>query len=311
MMLSACSLFESQKKVITVPKDYVGQTVEETKTAAVPSQLTKPSRKPATSKRAPVASKNSTAEAPAQIAMPESPWVEVPQLDGEWTVWTVDGKKVTGEERPYINFSNTEHRFYGNNGCNTLNGAFLTGAGKSILFSEMISTMMTCPDAPFEMAINQALDKVRYYNISRKGQEVYIDLLDDHKAPVMVLRRHNMDFLNGAWMPTEINGERNTNEEVEMVIDLAEQKLHGRTGCNLVNGTLLIDPDKNNSIQFQALGSTRMMCDRDVMATETALLVALESVEHAHPGKNGTVVMSDKDGKTVLILKPVALQRPE
>ncbi|WP_290394654.1 META domain-containing protein, partial [Muribaculum intestinale] len=43
------------------------------------------------------------------------------QLEGEWNVWTVGGKKVTGENRPYINFSLSEGRIYGNNGCNTVN----------------------------------------------------------------------------------------------------------------------------------------------------------------------------------------------
>ena len=51
------------------------------------------------------------------------------QLEGEWNVWTVGGKKVTGENRPYINFSLSEGRIYGNNGCNTVNGDFTTGQG--------------------------------------------------------------------------------------------------------------------------------------------------------------------------------------
>lgn len=229
------------------------------------------------------------------------------QLDGEWLVWTVGGKKVTGEERPYLNFSIAEGRIYGNNGCNTLNGDFTTGEGQSLRISNVISTMMACADAPFEAAINQALENARYFTVSKKGHELYLDLLNSSKSTIMVLRRHNMEFLNGAWTPVEINGKANHNEEVRMVIDVPEQKLHGNSGCNLMNGSLLIDPDKNNSIQFLDIATTRMMCDRENMATETALLVALESVEHAKAGKNGTVVMTDKDGKTVLILKHIDL----
>ena len=229
------------------------------------------------------------------------------QLDGEWLVWTVGGKKVTGEERPYLNFSIAEGRIYGNNGCNTLNGDFTTGEGQSLRISNVISTMMACADAPFEAAINQALENARYFTVSKKGHELYLDLLNSSKSTIMVLRRHNMEFLNGAWTPVEINGKANHNEEVRMVIDVPEQKLHGNSGCNLMNGSLLIDPDKNNSIQFLDIATTRMMCDRENMATETALLVALESVEHAKTGKNGTVVMTDKDGKTVLVLKHIDL----
>lgn len=241
-----------------------------------------------------------------QTATPMKP-TDASQLDGEWLVWTVGGKKVTGEARPYLNFSIAEGRIYGNNGCNTINGDFTTGAGQSLGISNVISTMMACADAPFESAINQALDNARYFTVSKKGHELYLDLLDSSKSTIMVLRRHNMEFLNGAWTPVEINGKANHNEEVRMVIDVPEQKLHGNSGCNLMNGSLLIDPDKNNSVQFLDIATTRMMCDRESMATETALLVALESVEHARPGKNGNVVMTDKDGKTVLVLKHIKL----
>jgi heat shock protein HslJ len=76
-----------------------------------------------------------------------------------------------------------------------------------------------------------------------------------------------------------------------------------------MNGSLLIDPDKNNSIQFLDIATTRMMCSEENMATETALLVALESVEYAKAGKNGTVVMNDKNGKTILVLKSIAIEQ--
>lgn len=230
-------------------------------------------------------------------------------LDGEWTVWTVGGKKVTGEERPYINFSVSEGRMYGNNGCNVVNGDFTVGEGQSLRITNTLSTAMSCGNAPYEDAINKAIDKVRYYTVARQGHESYLDLLNESKSTIMVLRRHNMEFLNGAWMPTEINGKANSNEEVRMVIDIAEQKVHGRTGCNIMNGSLLIDPDKNNSIQFLDIATTRMMCSEENMATETALLVALESVEYAKAGKNGTVVMNDKNGKTILVLKSIAIEQ--
>lgn len=231
------------------------------------------------------------------------------QLEGEWNVWTIGGKKVTGENRPYLNFSLSEHRVYGNNGCNTINGDFTTGQGQSLRISNVISTMMACADAPFEAAINQALDNIRFFSVGRQGHELYLDLLDANKKTIMVLRRHNMEFLNGAWTPIQIGNKSNDNTDVQMVIDIAEQKVHGHTGCNIMNGSLLIDPDKNNSIQFLDIATTRMMCDPASMATETALLVALESVEHARPGKSDTVVMTDKDGKTVLVLKHIDIEQ--
>lgn len=229
--------------------------------------------------------------------------VNANDIAGEWNVFSVGGKKVTGEKRPYINFNLEDHRIYGSNGCNIINGDFTAKDDSSIHLENMISTMMACPDAPFEADINLALDNARYFNISKQGHEYYLVLLDNTRKSIMTLRRHNMDFLNGSWKVEEINGHDNNNEDVQMVIDIFEQRVHGNTGCNILNGSLLIDPDKSNSIQFSNLATTRMMCPD--MKTETAFLVALESVEFAKKGKNNTVVMTDKNNKPMLLLKRI------
>jgi len=249
-----------------------------------------------------------------KVAVDETP-VETQQTDmnqstinanaiaGEWNVFSVGGKKVTGEERPYINFNLENHRIYGSNGCNIINGNFTANDDSSLRIENMISTMMACPDAPFESDINLALDNARHFSISKQGHEYYLVLLDSARKSIMTLRRHNMDFLNGSWRVIEINGHDNDVEDVQMVIDIFEQRVHGNTGCNILNGSLLIDPDKSNSIQFSKLATTRMMCPDT--KTETAFLVALESVEFAKKGKNDTVIMTDKNNKPMLLLKRI------
>lgn len=231
----------------------------------------------------------------------KKPTYKADAISGEWNVFSVNGKKVTGEERPYINFNMEDHRLYGSNGCNIINGDFSANDDSSIEIGNVISTMMACPDAPFESDINQALGNARYFSISKQGHEYYLVLMDSTHKSLMTLRRHNMDFLNGSWKVEEINGHDNDNEDVQMVIDIFEQRVHGNTGCNILNGELLIDPDKSNSIQFSNLATTRMMCPD--MKTETAFLVALESVEFAKKGKGNTVVMTDKNNKPMLRLK--------
>lgn len=230
-------------------------------------------------------------------------------LAGEWTVYTVGGNKVTGETRPYINFNMDDHRIYGSNGCNIINGDFELSGGSKLKIGNVISTMMMCPDAPYEQAINLALEAVQSFDITKKGHEYYLELRDSKGANLMTLRKHNMDFLNGTWEVSEINGKAYDNPDMQMVIDIQEQKLHGNTGCNIVNGSLMIDPDKSNSIQFQNLGTTRMACPEEIMKGETALLVALESVEYAKKGRTGTVVMMDKNNTPVLVLKKVDVER--
>lgn len=230
-------------------------------------------------------------------------------LAGEWTVYTVGGNKVTGETRPYINFNMDDHRIYGSNGCNIINGNFELSGNSGLKIGNVISTMMACPDAPYERAINLALEAVQSFDITKKGHEYYLDLRDSRGSSLMTLRKHNMDFLNGTWEVTEINGKAYDNPDMQMVIDIQEQKLHGNTGCNIVNGSLMIDPDKSNSIQFQNLATTRMACPQEIMKGETAMLVALESVEYAKKGKTGTVIMLDKNDTPVMVLKKVEVDR--
>lgn len=252
---------------------------------------------------------NQNTSSPTMISQQNHSKVSSDALAGEWTVYTVGGNKVTGETRPYFNFNMEDHRLYGSNGCNIINGDFTLSGNSKLKIGNVISTMMACPDAPYEQAINLALEATQSFDITKKGHEYYLELRDSRGNNLMTLRKHNMYFLNGTWEVSEINGVAYDNPDMQMVIDIQEQKLHGNTGCNIVNGSLMIDPDKSNSIQFQNLGTTRMACPEDIMKGETALLVALESVEYAQKGKTGTVVMLDKNNAPVLVLKKVDVDR--
>lgn len=222
------------------------------------------------------------------------------RLDGEWNIDNVNGQKVTGEERPFITFDLSQGRIYGNNGCNIVNADAVTGKGNKLQFTGMMSTQKYCANAPFEHLINTTLDQVRSYKISRYGHEYYLDLFNDRGHLIMVLRKHNMDFLNGAWRVTAINGQPNSNEGVQFVFDLPEKKIHGNAGCNIINGEISIDPDVTNSVQFSNIASTRMMCPD--IATETAVLVALEETEKAFAKSDDTVTFVNHAGKPVLQL---------
>ncbi|MBD5235038.1 MAG: META domain-containing protein [Barnesiella sp.] len=222
------------------------------------------------------------------------------RLEGEWFIDNINGEKVTGENRPFLNFNIAEGRVYGNNGCNIINANIETAPDNKLRFSNMLSTRMMCADAPFEYLINTTLDQVRGYKVSRYGHEYYLDLLNDRGHLIMVLRKHNMDFLNGAWQVTEIDGQPNTNEGIRFVIDLPEKKLHGNAGCNIVNGEITVDPDVTNSLQFSNLITTRMMCPD--IATETSVLVALEETEKAFAKSDDSVTFVNHAGQPVLKL---------
>ena len=120
---------------------------------------------------------------------------------------------------------------------------------------------------------------------------------------IRTLRKHNLDFLNGAWRVSHINGEVCRIQDMQLLIDIPERRLHGNTGCNVLNGELSEDPDKVSSIQFQNIVTTRAACPDQ--AVETALLIALEEVETARRGHDKTAVLIDKNGRTLLVLTPV------
>ena len=46
------------------------------------------------------------------------------QLNGEWTMVSLHGKPVVTRDRAYIFLDFQNHEFYGNNGCNFINGKF-------------------------------------------------------------------------------------------------------------------------------------------------------------------------------------------
>lgn len=231
-------------------------------------------------------------------------------IGGQWSIYSVRNNKVGGEERPYINFDLGVKRFYGSNGCNYINGDLGLEAQGKITLANIISSQRLCQDAPLEHLINLSLSEVRAYHVRQDGNVTYLELSGDNAAlpALMVLRRQNMEFLNGAWKITELNGTPMT-EEASITIDVEEHRIHGNTGCNIFNGTLFIDPDKTDSMQFTDLASTRMACPDNVRETE--LLLALEEVETARADDRDTVSMYSVDGSLLFKMKRLTLHQDQ
>lgn len=292
-MLSSCSIFQSNAKSVSVATGQSSADRLENKTQTGQKKTNKKSKKNADAKQVVAVSQQSHVSDERKI------YDEL--LGGEWVIYEVNGEKIEGEERPYLYFNMADHRFYGSNGCNTVNGDFEV-ISDSMSLKNVISTQKACHDALYEYQINYALGRIVKFNLARNGNEYYMDLYDSNNINVLVLRKHNMDYLNGVWQVVGISGNLCDNKDLMVVIDIPELKLHGNTGCNVVNGQLLIDPDKENSIQFHQLITTRMICPDQSL--ETAFLVALEEVEAAKLSDNALEVsMFDNRGNEVLRLK--------
>lgn len=229
-------------------------------------------------------------------------------INGEWTIYSVRGNLVKGEERPYIDFDLAAKRFYGSNGCNIINGDINAGANKAIKLENIISTMKMCHDDEYSYLINLALSDVDRYTARQEGSITFLDLQNTQGQTLIVLRRHNMDFLNGAWRVDTLNGTALTEEnEATLVVNIPDKLVHGNTGCNIYNGHLFIDPDKRRSIQFADLATTRMMCAPD--SRETEFLLALEAVETGKLTGKDTAVLYDQQGNELFTLTRIEIPK--
>lgn len=236
-------------------------------------------------------------------------------LYGEWTIANVGGMEVTGEERPYLIFDTTavnpfEMKLYVNDGCNYLNGRVaVTPKGDIRPVNDFLSTMRYCADAKYELGIGTALNSMAHFKIEKISNDYILYLKNASDSTTMTMRKSDLTFLNGAWRVSVLDGKNiPADAEMQMVIDLPELKVHGNTGCNILNGSIFVDPAKQNSLQFSNLATTRMACPG--MEREQKFLVVLEQVETAIPGKDkDTALLKDDHGQVMMQLTRLNLPK--
>ena len=228
------------------------------------------------------------------------------QLYGEWDIISMRKKKVYTRERAYLylDFAGG-HKVYGSNGCNIINGTFQLN-GNNLLFSDFISTNNSCHNVTAEKTIMHALADVRRYTLETQYNAQYLNLMNAKGTVVMVLKRHNLDAMNGAWLVKEIDNENVSELNMRLVIDAVMQTIHGDTGCNIINGIITLDPTKDMAIQFEDLHSSEHMCE--TIDNETALLLALEKTESCKRINQNQMALLDNKGNIVLVLQRIKLR---
>lgn len=223
-------------------------------------------------------------------------------LGGEWTIFQVGSTTIDrDEDMPYIIFEPSTGRFYANNGCNTINGSYSVN-GDFVEFANVLSTMRLCPDVDFEQDINAVIAERTpvEVKITEGGQESFLDLITPDGRNAMRLRRGNMQFLNGQWDVESIAGLDKLETPANIFFDLGELRLHGNTGCNIVNGDIYLDHRLPNAVDFSNMGTTRMACPFD--RQQTAMLAALQEAASAISDGNERVMLLNSDGKVLMTL---------
>ena len=228
------------------------------------------------------------------------------QLYGEWDIMTMRKKKVYTMERAYLylDFAGG-NKVYGNNGCNTINSTFQL-KGNEIMFSDFISTERSCHNVTNEKTIMHSLADVRRYTLTTQYNAQYLNLMNAKGNVVLVLKRHNLDAMNGAWLVKEINSENVSEQNMRLVIDAVEKTIHGDTGCNIINGIITLDHTKDMAIQFEDLHSSQYECE--AIELETSLLLALERTESCKRINQNEMALLDNKGNIVLMLQRIFLR---
>lgn len=109
--------------------------------------------------------------------------------------------------------------------------------------------------------------------------------------------------LEGKWNVVEVKGEKLMEEGLpQMNFNMAENKLHGNTGCNIFNTTVNLDSDDVSSITINSAATTMMACPN--MDVEGKVLQAMEEVKGVKAGKNeNEMCLVDQNGNVLFVLQ--------
>lgn len=227
-------------------------------------------------------------------------------LYGSWAVVDVNGMKVEGTDRPYIEFAeDTANPFlvkcYAYNGCNYLNGEYAVTPGGSMKpTTEFINTMRMCPDAQYEMGVTLGITGVSAYKIEKVQMDYLLYMMNSSGQTLLTLRKYDTDFINGAWKITSINGTSVDPEaELQIEINLDDKTIHGNAGCNVFNGKVTTNSDVQNSLSFTDVATTRMTCPQ--IQLEQTFLSALARVASIAPAPEGAE-FRDAAGQSIMTL---------
>lgn len=230
-------------------------------------------------------------------------------LEGEWNIVKVEGQSVDMAKKPFIGFDVAGKRMYGYSGCNRMMGSLEIDSVNpgSLKLGQIGSTRMMCPDMETERRVLDALDKVvSFQQVADKPESIV--LCGQNGQQLMTLEKKinlevSLSELSGRWTIEMANGKeiKGTAEVTPFIgFDVDERRVYGNVGCNTINGPLMQDEDKPNSLNFGKLATTMMMCPD--METETIVLNALNETK-CFSVKDGKVYLLSENGTELLVLK--------
>lgn len=118
--------------------------------------------------------------------------------------------------------------------------------------------------------------------------------------------KETIAVLAGRWDILKVNGEDvPVSTEIQkgpfLEFNLAEKRIHGNTGCNILNGSYSQKEGQGNSMIPGQLMSTRMACPD--MNTERKVLEALQQVVSFEKVSRNEVALCNANGRQVILMK--------
>ena len=105
-------------------------------------------------------------------------------LQGEWQLVTMGTTAVTAEAQPTLQLNIKEMKVNGSDSCNTFMGGITNITDKDLVFGELATTLMLCPETTMQVAdtFASAMKKVAKYEVNDNQL-----LLKDDKGEVLLI----------------------------------------------------------------------------------------------------------------------------
>lgn len=224
---------------------------------------------------------------------------DVPVTGVAWNVesMTVDGKKTGAPEGSRLEID-PKGRVKADFGCNRIGGEARV-EGDRITVSRTVSTMMACGKGVdrFEKAAVAALDG----ELTAKLTGEKLTLTTEGGDTIALSEEKPAELVGTRWaVKTLLSGETATSvpadlpkERVPHLTFGEDGTVHGNSGCNSFHGKATV---KGSAITFGPPAGTRKMCPEAEMATERAVLAALDGPA-TYTIKGSTLTITADDGK--------------
>lgn len=113
-------------------------------------------------------------------------------------------------------------------------------------------------------------------------------------------KKATLDDLNGSWSIVTVDGQQVQEAKPYINFNVADRRIHGNFGCNIINGEFTTDDNRADAIAFERVASTMMACPN--MELEDRIMTAFHSAERFGKLKNGNMALYNEAGTPVIEL---------